>query len=248
MPAEAPSKEHRKSSGRSRITNGTATVAADGRTIWVRRLRDLIEAHEQDLGGTDNLNQAQRSLVRRAATLSVELERMEATFATAGKITAEDLDSYQRASNTLRRHLEVLGLREPGQRQMPEQKGARIITGDGRVVQDVRDSLADYGVAIGKKQAKYETARRIAYAVAQAKETGERLHPNLAELAVELRLADFADGEAPPDTEDDTVNSVEMAQQGWTPIKPPAEEVEPETRSEAPPVWQDIQVKSGGIL
>lgn len=242
MPADTPTKEPRKSTGRSRITNGSATVAADGRTIWVRRLRDLIEAHEQDLGGSDNLNQAQRSLVRRAATLSVELERMEATFATAGKIDAEDLDAYQRASNTLRRHLEVLGLRAPSTQRLPELRG--IVTGDGRAVQEVRDSLADYSIVVGKKQAKYDVARRIAYAVAQAKETGERLHPKLADLAVELRMADYADGEAPPDTDEDTVDAETIAREGFTPAPEKAPPAEP-----APaPVWEDIKVKAGGIL
>jgi hypothetical protein len=206
MLAKAP----RKPQARSRITNGKSSVAADGRTIWVRRLRDLIEAHEQDLGGTDTLSQAQRSLVRRAATLSVELERMEATFATAGKITSEDLDSYQRASNTLRRHLEVLGLRPPssGQR-LPEL--AQGIVSNGRVIQAVRDDLDTNGIAVGRQQAKYDTARRIAYAIAQAKETGQRLHPTIADLAVQLRLADYADGEEPPETSGDTVDAETMA-------------------------------------
>ncbi|CDX58579.1 hypothetical protein MPL3365_30192 [Mesorhizobium plurifarium] len=188
MPAEATAKEHRKPHGRTRITNGKSTVAADGRTIWVRRLRDLIEAHEQDLGGTDNLNQAQRSLVRRAATLSVELERMEATFATAGQISAEDLDSYQRASNTLRRHLEKLGLQEPNQK--------RVDASDKAVVMDgirIADDLRLHGLCIGDRAAKYDFARRIAYAVNEAKKTGEPVSPETADLAIQLGLAVYAD-------------------------------------------------------
>ncbi|MEI9414723.1 hypothetical protein [Mesorhizobium sp. Cs1321R2N1] len=192
MPSDTQTKEARKPQGRNRITNGSATVAADGRTTWVRRLRDLIEAHEQDLGGTDSLSQAQRSLVRRAATLSVELERMEATFATAGQITSDDLDSYQRASNTLRRHLEVLGLRPPQAARHDPESGVFV---NGRVIHEVRDNIDLYGTCVGRKESKYDAARRIAYAVAQAKDTGIPIPEALADLAVQLRIADFADGE-----------------------------------------------------
>ncbi|WP_189522884.1 MULTISPECIES: hypothetical protein [unclassified Mesorhizobium] len=187
MPAEASVKAARKPQARTRITNGKSTVAADGRTIWVRRLRDLIEAHEQDLGGTDNLNQAQRSLVRRAATLSVELERMEATFATAGQISSEDLDSYQRASNTLRRHLEKLGLQEPGQK--------RVDASDKPMMDGIRiaDDIRLHGLCIGDRAARYDFARRIAYAVAEAKKTGEPVSPETADLAIQLGLAVYAD-------------------------------------------------------
>lgn len=112
MTADADQKDRRKPQAKARVSNGKAMVAtADGRTIWVRRLKDLIEAHESDLGGTDKLTQAQRSIVRRAATLSVELERLEASFAQAGQIKPQDLDAYQRASNSLRRLLETLGIR-----------------------------------------------------------------------------------------------------------------------------------------
>ncbi|WP_292451178.1 hypothetical protein [Mesorhizobium sp.] len=225
-----------KSKQRSKITNGSATVAADGRTIWVRRLRDLIEAHEQDLGGTDNLNQAQRSLVRRAATLSVELERMEATFATAGKISAEDLDAYQRASNTLRRHLEMLGLKAPAKLQPPELSYG-IVT-NGRVIREVRDNIDEYAIAVGRKESKYDAARRIAYAVAQAKETGEPLPDLVADLAVQLRLADYADGEPGPD---DPIPEAEP-----TPVTDLAPV--PGNDTAAPVVWEHIQVKAGGIL
>ncbi|MER9936144.1 hypothetical protein [Mesorhizobium sp. M0088] len=211
MTADTDTKAPGKTGGRSKVTNGSKVgTEMDGRTIWVRRLRDLIEAHEQDLGGSDNINQAQRSLVRRAATLSVELERLEAGFATKGQITPEDLDSYQRASNTLRRHLEVLGLRPPtGGPRVQDITAMNILRSDGRRIADVRDSIETLGVVVGKEKAKYQVARRIAYAVAQAKETGQRLHPKLAELAVELRLADFADGEEPPLAEDSAADTVD---------------------------------------
>jgi hypothetical protein len=66
--------------------------------------------HLSDLGGADNVSEAEHSIVRRCATLTVELERMEAVFATVGEATPDQLDLYQRTANSLRRHLETIGL------------------------------------------------------------------------------------------------------------------------------------------
>src|SRR5258705_10441254 len=63
-----------KLNGRSRITNGSSLLPSiDGRSIWARRLRDLISLHENDYGGADAISEAERSLIRRAAALTVEL-------------------------------------------------------------------------------------------------------------------------------------------------------------------------------
>jgi hypothetical protein len=43
--------------------------------------------------------------------LTVELERMERQFALAGAASAEDLETYQRCANSMRRLLESVGLR-----------------------------------------------------------------------------------------------------------------------------------------
>jgi hypothetical protein len=94
---------------RSRITNG-AVVDGDGRSAWARRMRDLISLHLSDLGGEDNVSEAEKSIIRRVATLTVELERMEAVFAEAGEAQPEQLDLYQRAAGNLRRLLETIGL------------------------------------------------------------------------------------------------------------------------------------------
>jgi hypothetical protein len=100
-----------KPTHRSRVTNGSAVLpGVDGRSQWMRRLRDLIALHLSDLGGEAAVSEAERSIIRRAATLSVELERMEQSFALAGEADAPALDQYQRTSNTLRRLLEAVGL------------------------------------------------------------------------------------------------------------------------------------------
>jgi len=97
--------------GRSRITNGTRFLHdVDGRSPWVRRCKDIIAAHLSDLGGADNASAAERSIVRRASVLTVELERLEAKFATAGEASPDEIDLYARVAGNLRRLLEAVGL------------------------------------------------------------------------------------------------------------------------------------------
>lgn len=96
---------------RSAVTNGSELLPTiDGRSIWARRLRDLIQLHTADLGGDDAVSQAERSLVRRAACLTVELERLELMFARRDGATHAELEVYQRSANTLRRLLSAVGL------------------------------------------------------------------------------------------------------------------------------------------
>jgi hypothetical protein len=98
--------------GRSRVTNGGALLSGvDGRSPWVRRCKDVIASHLSDLGGEGNTSAAERSLVRRASVMTVELERLEAGFALAGEADPNTLDLYIRASGNLRRLLEAVGLR-----------------------------------------------------------------------------------------------------------------------------------------
>ena len=84
MPASSAVVARMKPEARSRISNGSALLAGvDGRSTWARRLRDLIALHLSDLGGEDAVSEAERSIVRRVATHTVKLERMEAVFAVA---------------------------------------------------------------------------------------------------------------------------------------------------------------------
>jgi hypothetical protein len=96
---------------RSRITNGSALLpGVDGRSAWIRRCKDVIAAHVSDLGGEDNCSSAERSIIRRASVMTVELERLESKFAQAGEASERDLDLYIRAAGNLRRLLEAIGL------------------------------------------------------------------------------------------------------------------------------------------
>jgi hypothetical protein len=106
-PVDAPEVAPRK--GRSRITNGNVLIpGVDGRSPWIRRCKDIIASHLSDLGGVDNCSAAERSIVRRASVMTVELERLETKFAKAGEASPDDLEVYQRCANSLRRLLEAI--------------------------------------------------------------------------------------------------------------------------------------------
>ena len=111
---------------RSRVANGNALLpGVDGRSAWVRRARELLDEHLVDLGGADVCSAAERSIVRRAAVLSVELEMLESRFANDGQASSADLDLYQRAASALRRLLETIGI-ERGRQSV--QAGCNLIS------------------------------------------------------------------------------------------------------------------------
>src|ERR1700722_7848370 len=100
-----------KTVGRSKVTNGNKLLTGvDGRTMWARRCWDILAALVSDAGGEDHVTEATRSVLRRAAVLSTELERREAAFARDGHISPEDLDLYGKTSAVLARLLEKTGI------------------------------------------------------------------------------------------------------------------------------------------
>jgi hypothetical protein len=105
-----PAVSRRSKTNRSAITNGNRQFAlgGDGRGAWVRRWRDLAELHEMDGGDVSTMSEGRKSLCRRAATLEVNLEQIEAKMSEGQGI--DDLDLYNRLSGNLRRILETLGL------------------------------------------------------------------------------------------------------------------------------------------
>src|SRR5262249_13606947 len=136
-PSEQEDPAARARKQRSRITNGSAFVlGTDQRNPWIRRCKDISAAHLSDLGGDDNVSEAQRSLVRRIGVLTTQLERLERRFAQAnGQATASDLDLYVRASGNLRRILQTIGLERRAKpvptmqeflRSLPPQEDARV--------------------------------------------------------------------------------------------------------------------------
>lgn len=93
----------------TKLGNGTAIlVGVDNRLLWPRRLRECLDEHLNDIV---DASVAERSILRRAAVLTTELERMETGFAMRGEASPRQLETYQRCANTLRRLLEAVGLK-----------------------------------------------------------------------------------------------------------------------------------------
>ena len=100
----------RSRTNRSAVTNGNRYFApdgTDGRTAAFRRFRDILEQIHEDLGGADNLSEGQRQLCRRAATMSMQCEILEAEC--VGGRTF-DVDCYGQLTDRLGRCLQRLGL------------------------------------------------------------------------------------------------------------------------------------------
>jgi hypothetical protein len=79
-----------------------------GDTKWSRRFRDVMSEIISDLGGPDQLSEAQRQLARRAATISLECERLESKAVAAEAI---DLEVYGQLTDRLGRTFGRLGLK-----------------------------------------------------------------------------------------------------------------------------------------
>lgn len=79
----------------------------------MRRLRDLVVAHESDLGGEQLISEGERRLVRRAAMLTLQLELMDQRWAAndGAATSSQELEVYQRTTGALRRVLESVGLK-----------------------------------------------------------------------------------------------------------------------------------------
>jgi hypothetical protein len=97
---------------RSAVTSGRKLfVAGNPNSAWSRRYYDLCSHHIQDIScgrGRDALTEAQLSLIRRAAAIECELERLDARLSVGEEV---NLNEYGRATSHLRRLFEVLGLR-----------------------------------------------------------------------------------------------------------------------------------------
>jgi hypothetical protein len=93
---------------RSAVTSGRRLfVQGDPNSAWSRRYHDLVVGHINDLGGRDLLSEAQLSLIRRAASIECELERLDAALSIGQPVS---LDEYGRATSHLRRLFETLGI------------------------------------------------------------------------------------------------------------------------------------------
>lgn len=99
---------------RSAVSNGTYLLdGVDHRSAMMRRLRDLYEAHVSDLGGHDNISEAERVLCRRAAMIVLQTELLEMRFAKTedGAASSKQFERYTKATGTLTRLYNTIGVK-----------------------------------------------------------------------------------------------------------------------------------------
>ncbi len=86
---------------RSKVSNGTRLFAnTDGRTSSARRFRDLVQSFEAEFDG--DLCEADRSLIRQAATLLLKSEQMQEAVVRGESV---DSDALIRMASTAKRVL-----------------------------------------------------------------------------------------------------------------------------------------------
>jgi hypothetical protein len=95
----------------------TLAPGLPGHGAWAERVREILSAHVADLGGLDQISEAERSILRRASVITIEAERLERRLSAfpPDHISRNDLALYVMLSNSLRRLLDLTGLqrREP---------------------------------------------------------------------------------------------------------------------------------------
>jgi hypothetical protein len=89
-------------SSRSSLSNGRLS-GVDGRTKDARRFRDLVEQFSSDVGGVSS--EAERQLVKSAATLVIEGEKLQARCAAGEEVDASRLGHLANASLKILREL-----------------------------------------------------------------------------------------------------------------------------------------------
>jgi hypothetical protein len=77
----------------------------DGRTLRARRYRDIVNSLVDELGGAAAISEADRILVRQAASLSLQAEELERAVIVGDAVSNDEL---VRLSGTARRLLETL--------------------------------------------------------------------------------------------------------------------------------------------
>jgi hypothetical protein len=71
------------------VSNGKLFMTGPAHSAAGRRLVDITRAVIADMGGADNLSEAERQVVRRGATLAVACERLEESICNGGSSATE---------------------------------------------------------------------------------------------------------------------------------------------------------------
>src|SRR5262249_58446444 len=118
--------------GRTPVAAGQKSLPdVDGRSAFARRKRALVAAFVADLGGPDEASTAERILANKAATLTLQLQGLEARME-EGDVSHTTLDLYGRGVGHLNRVLKTLGIK----------RRARDVTPTPGISKAVRDLWA----------------------------------------------------------------------------------------------------------
>jgi hypothetical protein len=107
----------RTARARSRVTNGATTFIEkiDQRSAPARRFVDVLQAFISDLGGRDDMSEAQYQVAKRCAALTVKCEMDEALMVAGEPV---NMDAFGRNVSRLGRELQRLGFK--GLRRRPK--------------------------------------------------------------------------------------------------------------------------------
>lgn len=112
---------------RSRLTNGLhALPGVDGRSVDARRYRDLAMAFADEMGGAAKLTDAEQALVRQAAFLTMQAEKLQGAAVRGEHV---DLEQMTRLSNSATRALTRLGIKRAARAAQPPSRLAAMLNG-----------------------------------------------------------------------------------------------------------------------
>jgi hypothetical protein len=107
-PSDSNPQASRKSTARSRVSNGRDLLPnVDGRSLIARRYRDISNAILVDQGGIDQCSESRLQLIRRFAAASVLAEQLESRLANGEQI---DITEHATLSSTLVRLAQRIGI------------------------------------------------------------------------------------------------------------------------------------------
>jgi hypothetical protein len=85
---------------RAAVSNGTRMHAksVDGRSAEARRFKDLVSSFAASLGGEGALTEAERTLIRNAASLTVQCERLQAAHVAGHEVNSQEMTRLANSS------------------------------------------------------------------------------------------------------------------------------------------------------
>jgi hypothetical protein len=118
---------------RAAVSNGTRMHAkgVDGRSAEARRFKDLVSSFAASLGGEGALMEAERALIRNAALLTLQNERLQVAFVAGREVNSEELT---RLANLSARVLAALRIKHERNARRPRQRFPNILPPRVRVV------------------------------------------------------------------------------------------------------------------